>query len=278
MHQVKNVDTNVVKGFGEEWASFNQSSLSDQEALKLFKRYFNIFPKRSLNNAMVGIDIGCGSGRWAKHIAPLVQELYCVDASLKALDVAKKNLQKFDNCLFINSTTDSLGEIKQQFDFGYSLGVLHHIPDTQKALMDCVSVLKNGAPFLVYLYFAFDNKPFWYRLFWKVSEPFRFIISRLNFPLRKFVTSMIAFFIYLPLSMLARLADKIGIKSDNIPLSTYKNTTFYTMRTDALDRFGTRLEQRFTKKQIYQMMNDAGLVDIQFSEDIPFWTAVGYKK
>ena len=50
------------------------------------------------------------------------------------------------------------------------------------------------------------------------------------------------------------------------------------MRTDALDRFGTRLEQRFTKKEIYSMMIDAGLTDIEFSKDIPFWTALGFKK
>ena len=50
------------------------------------------------------------------------------------------------------------------------------------------------------------------------------------------------------------------------------------MRTDALDRFGTRLEQRFTKKEMHSMMIDSGLTDIKFSKNIPFWTAVGYKK
>ena len=49
------------------------------------------------------------------------------------------------------------------------------------------------------------------------------------------------------------------------------------MRTDALDRFGTRLEQRFTKEEIHQMMLDAGLENIKFSDNIPFWCAVGTK-
>ena len=31
---------------------------------------------------------------------------------------------------------------------------------------------------------------------------------------------------------------------------TIKNKTFYFMRTDALDRFGTKLEKRFTKEEI----------------------------
>ena len=50
------------------------------------------------------------------------------------------------------------------------------------------------------------------------------------------------------------------------------------MRTDALDRFGTQLEQRFTKKQILEMMELAGLERINFSDAVPYWCAVGYKK
>ena len=49
------------------------------------------------------------------------------------------------------------------------------------------------------------------------------------------------------------------------------------MRTDALDRFGTRLEHRFTQEQIKQMMEDAGLVNIQFSDIAPYWCALGIK-
>ena len=50
------------------------------------------------------------------------------------------------------------------------------------------------------------------------------------------------------------------------------------MRTDALDRFGTRLEQRFTKKEIENMMLEAGLEKVEFSSSKPFWCAIGYKK
>ncbi len=48
------------------------------------------------------------------------------------------------------------------------------------------------------------------------------------------------------------------------------------MRTDALDRFGTRLEQRFSREQIKVMMEKVGLERIEFSANMPFWCAVGY--
>ena len=275
---MKNVNDKVVAGFGDEWSSFDQSTLDKAESKDLFNRYFNIFPSELLKQDKIGIDIGCGSGRWAKHVAPLVGELYCVDASVKALEVARKNLAKSDNCIFENLTTDSLKILDKDFDFGYSLGVLHHIPDTQKALSDSVSVLKRGAPFLLYLYFAFDNKPTWYRLIWRASEIFRYIISRSPFYIRVIITNLIALLIYFPLARGALLLEKIGIDSDHVPMSSYKKTSFYTMRTDALDRFGTRLEQRFTRKEVYNMMSNAGLINIKFSENVPYWTSIGYKK
>ena len=50
------------------------------------------------------------------------------------------------------------------------------------------------------------------------------------------------------------------------------------MRTDALDRFGTKLEQRFTSEEIERMMIEAGLEGIDFRDSAPFWCALGYKK
>jgi hypothetical protein len=63
----------------------------------------------------------------------------------------------------------------------------------------------------------------------------------------------------------------------SFPLSYYRRCSFYTMRTDARDRFGTPLEQRFTRAQIRQMCTDAGLVDLRFSTRAQFWCVVGFK-
>jgi hypothetical protein len=69
----------------------------------------------------------------------------------------------------------------------------------------------------------------------------------------------------------------MGLKVDNWVLSSYSTTSFYTMRTDSRDRFGTPLEQRFTRAEIEAMMRDCGLNHILFSEHLPFWCAVGTK-
>ena len=80
------------------------------------------------------------------------------------------------------------------------------------------------------------------------------------------------------MARLSKLLENIGLSVKNFPLSFYRNHGFYVMRTDALDRFGTRLEQRFTKDQIDELMRSAGLTDIEFSKHSPYWCAVGYKR
>ncbi|MCY7375613.1 MAG: hypothetical protein LH472_06535 [Pyrinomonadaceae bacterium] len=79
------------------------------------------------------------------------------------------------------------------------------------------------------------------------------------------------------LARTALLLEKTGMKVEKIPLSQYRTNSFYVMRNDALDRFGTQLEKRFTKKEMQEMMENAGLENITFSAT-SFWTAVGYKK
>ena len=103
------------------------------------------------------------------------------------------------------------------------------------------------------------------------------MISRSPVAIKRLVCEGIAALVYWPLARSARLAEKLGIGVSNFPLSQYRSMTFYTMRTDALDRFGTRLEQRFSQAQIRQMMTQAGLTDIRFSPEEPYWCAVGFK-
>ncbi len=273
-----NLDSKTVEGFGAEWSKFDQSELEEAEHQQIFESYFSIFPWDALPKGSIGFDLGCGSGRWAKKVAQKVGKLICIDASEDALEVAKRNLSSLKNCEFYNASVAEMPIEENSMDFGYSLGVLHHIPDTQKGISACVSKVKPGAPFLVYLYYAFDNRPAWFRALWKISDVVRKGISSLPTGVKHLVAELIAFTVYLPLARFALVAEKLGIDVSAFPLSIYRDKTIYTMRTDSLDRFGTRLEQRFTKNEIDDMMKAAGLEDIRFSAEVPFWCAVGTKK
>jgi glycosyltransferase involved in cell wall biosynthesis/SAM-dependent methyltransferase len=273
---MSNIDKKVVDGFGSEWAEFDQSQLSPDEVNDLFQKYFSIFPWDRISGESVGFDLGCGSGRWAKLAASRVGHLHCIDPSA-ALGVAKSTLESLSNCSFHKAHAGNLPFEDATMDFGYSLGVLHHIPDPEEALTECVRKIKPKAPFLVYLYYAFDNKPWWFRMVWRCSNLMRLVISRLPRSLCFLVCNLIAIFVYWPLARFSLLLPKLGLSAQHFPLNFYSKLSLYTMRTDSLDRFGTRLEHRFTKSEIREMMERSGLVGIEFSDSTPYWCAIGFR-
>ena len=186
---MRNIDPKTVSSFGDEWAHFDQAALSEEEHAYLFKMYFDIFPWDELPSDAKGFDMGCGSGRWASLVAPRVGNLTCVDPSEEALYVARQKLSKFKNITYVNAgVSDKIFDNNSQ-DFGYSLGVLHHIPDTESALKDCVKTLKPGAPFLLYLYYRFDNRPIWYGWVWKASDILRRCICKLPSRIKIIITN-----------------------------------------------------------------------------------------
>ncbi len=267
-------DPSTVDGFGYEWTKFDQSDVPAHEQETLFGQYFSLFPWDNLPPKARGFDLGCGSGRWARLVAPRVGHVLTIDASKAALKVATYNAPR---CRPLQASAGALPLRSSSMDFGYSLGVLHHIPDPQAGLADAVRVLKPGAPFLVYLYYAFDNRPTWYRKLWQASDLVRRLVSRFPMPLRYSVSQVVAGVVYWPLARSARLVERTGRDVDTMPLTAYRNRSFYAMRTDALDRFGTRLERRFTKLEVRELLTKAGLERIQISDEMPYWCAVGVK-
>jgi ubiquinone/menaquinone biosynthesis C-methylase UbiE len=270
-----NADPEVVEDFGLEWQRFDQSRIPTAEAYTLFMRYFATFPWDSLPRNAQGFDAGSGSGRWARFVAPRVGALHCIDASQAALEVAKANLQGCPNCHFHLATINQIPLADASMDFGYSLGVLHHVPNTTSALRACVRTLKPGAPFLLYLYYSFDNRPGWFRVIWLASDMLRGLVSKLPFSIKCVVCDVVAVGFYFPLARLAGLVERIGLPIRHFPLAAYRTHSLYVMRTDSLDRLGTKLEKRFSRDEMYRMMQDAGLKEIRFREEPPYWVAVG---
>jgi len=274
---MSNVDQNVVEAFGEQWSKFDHANLDNPDLQTLFHSYFSIFPWHELPPDAEGFDLGCGTGRWAHFVAQRVGCLHCIDPSAAALDVARQNLQMHSNCSFHCASVEKIPLADSSADFGYSLGVLHYIPNTQLGITECARKLKPGAPLLIYLYYAFDNRPTWFRIIWRVSDLVRRCISISPFAIRSPFCDLIAAFIYWPLARTSKCLEKLGVDVVSFPLSSYRNRSFYSMRTDALDRFGTPLEKRFTRRQIAEMMENAGLERIVFN-DSPCWCAIGYRK
>tara|TARA_B110000046_G_scaffold173155_1_gene195517 strand:+ start:2491 stop:3399 length:909 start_codon:yes stop_codon:yes gene_type:complete len=272
-----NLDQNTVDSFGEEWLKFN--AFSPEEIKIAGSQYFDIIGEKILNKDTVVLDLGCGSGRWTKYIAKKVKLVEAVDPSSAICSAVKLNEGEV-NVRVTQASVSNIPFNDESFDFVVCLGVLHHIPNTQQALTDVVKKIKKNGSILLYLYYNLDNRGRLYMLIFKISTTLRLVISKLPKSLKKFSCDIIAFFVYVPLVLLTRILQRIFSQKkwiQKIPLSYYSDKSFNIIRNDALDRFGTPLEQRFSKMQITKMMKSAGLKNIEFSNNEPYWHMLGTK-
>lgn len=270
----KNIDHIVVEEFGEEWLKFQE--YTDDTIDKFVKEYFEILDDTIVNKNTYAADIGCGTGRWTKYLCTRAGFVEAIDPS-SAVIAADNLLGKIDNIRLTKASIETIPFDDETFDFAMSVGVLHHIPDTQKAMIDCVKKVKKGGYFYCYLYYNLDNRGWAFRSLFHITNMIRKVVSSFPAKLKRIVCDILAAVIYLPMVLLVRFTAFIGFKklADKLPLSPYKNKSFFVLRNDALDRFGTRLEQRFSKQEVIDMMKRSGLDNIIVGEMAPFYRAVG---
>ena len=271
-----NINQDVINGFGHEWAAFDYAEPQSDDALdSQFLAYCAPIDLSEFNpNSSIAADFGAGSGRWTLRLLPYFSLVYALEPSDGANRVLKSKFSKESHMKILKETVGGNSIPSESLDLAMSLGVLHHIPDTSLAIREVASKIKSKGYFLCYLYYKLENKPLYYRgMFW-TSNSIRWVISRLPYALRGLIARIIAALIYLPLARIAKLLKNRGKNVLNFPLHHYANMPFVMLQNDALDRFGTRLEQRFSKQEIRDMLRIAGfdLSTLKFSEVEPFWT------
>jgi SAM-dependent methyltransferase len=277
-----NLDQKVIESFGHEWSSFDYTESQGSDALDLqFAAYCSPLDlsKFDSSKSLAG-DFGAGSGRWSSRLLDSFLMVYAIEPSNGANSVLMKKFEEETRVIVLKETVGSNSIPDASLDLGMSLGVLHHIPDTGIAIKDVSKKIKPGGYFLCYLYYKLDGKPLFYRAIFKTVDLTRRVISRLPQPLKRFVSSVIAGLIYWPLARFSKVLGKLGVSTSNIPLHHYANMPYVMLANDALDRFGTSLEQRFSKTEIEEMLirADFDLSTLVYSEAEPYWTFSVQKK
>ena len=272
----ENLDQEVINSFGHEWAAFDYFETETNEALDAqFRAYCEPIDLSQFNpETSLAADFGAGSGRWTSRLLPYFCLVYALEPSDGANKVLAKKFVSENRVKILQETVGMNSIPSNSLDLAMSLGVLHHIPDTALAIEDVASKIKSGGVFLCYLYYKLENKPLHYRGLFCASNSLRWVISRLPYVMRRFMAQFIAGVVYLPLSRIAKYLARKGKNVSNVPLHHYANMPFVMLQNDALDRFGTRLEQRFSKRDIKEMITKAGfdVTTLRFSDIEPFWT------
>jgi SAM-dependent methyltransferase len=261
-------------GTGEEFSAHVQTSFGDQwqrydevtaEHRAEFAQYFDLVELAGLADAVVA-DLGCGSGRYAVCAAPYAGRIVAVDFS-DAIFVARRNLRDHPDAVFVMADLLDAPFAPGAFDVAYSLGVLHHTP--VPALEALRRLLPLAPRFLVYLYYALDNRPWYFRSVLAVADGVRRRLCGLRSPLvRALVVWVITLGVYWPLARIGGLLP--APLRRRVPLAEfYRGKSVRRMRQDAHDRFLTSIEQRFTRRQILDLADDDWSVVV--SDGLPYW-------
>ena len=135
------------RGFGRQWNTYQVQR--PEEDLAYFCSKTGVDPGY-LNGKLV-LDAGCGSGRYSKIAGQAHANVIGVDLS-SAVETAAINTAHLSNVHIIQSDIFHLPFKPQLFQFIYSIGVLHHTPDTKKALVCLVSLLADSGEIAIWLY------------------------------------------------------------------------------------------------------------------------------
>ncbi len=134
------------------------------------------------------LEIGCGFGRHSRGFSKMFEEVYAIDISGNMITKATELNSDLKNVKFIKTNGQDLKDFQDNyFDFVYSYGVFHHIPDreiTYNYFQEIHRVLKRGGLFKINISAHSTSKQGWHFASGFIPIPM-FIILRLPFWLAK---------------------------------------------------------------------------------------------
>jgi SAM-dependent methyltransferase len=241
--------------FGYEWTHFTDWRSSGETN---FNDYFAGLDLGLMSSAVV-LDAGCGMGRHSRLMATRAGRVVAVDFS-RAIDQARRNTADVGNVDCVQADLFALPFADGTFDLVYSLGVLHHLTDTERALRQLVAKLKPGGRLRIYLY--------WKRHGWKGTllagvTAARQVTTRMPFPALRAFCAALSVGLFGGIVLPYRALSFAGVKAiEEWPLFVYSKYPFNVLFNDQFDRFSAPIEKRYDPHEVRQLLEHAGLIDV----------------
>jgi SAM-dependent methyltransferase/uncharacterized protein YbaR (Trm112 family) len=245
----------TAQSFGYEWQRFHEM-YAEWEAS--FLEYVAPHGPDFFRGKRV-LDAGCGSGRHAHWAGRYGAEVWAVDLG-PAVEVARRNTADLPNVHVVQADLHRLPFPEESFDYVYSFGVLHHLPEPEAAFRGLLRYLKPGGEAQIYLYWQPEGQPIKRLLLAGVSAA-RAVTRRLPHPLLYGLSYPAAAAAYLgfvwPYRALRRLGA--GALAESLPMRQYAAYPFRVCVNDQFDRFSAPIENRYTRAEVLSWLQRAGL-------------------
>jgi SAM-dependent methyltransferase len=242
------VGLSYADSFGFEWNRFHDVQidiLNNTKESEITLTEKTAFTQSDLKGKVV-LDAGVGAGRFAEVVTRWGGEVVGVDIT-SAVDAAFRNIGKRNNVHVIQSDIFQLPFKRELFDCIYSIGVLHHTPDTKQAFQALVPYLKKGGQLAVYVYeksqfHKFSD--FWRRVSVRMSIKTLYYLSLLAVP--------------------AYYLCKIPLIGPRIhfwfPTSMHQNWRYRWL--DTFDWYAPRYQWKHSIEEVVEWYTECGFVDI----------------
>lgn len=231
--------------FGFQWNTFDVVRETDDA--EIFKVKTSWDPAALQGKAV--LDGGCGGGRYAYLLGKAGAQLYGIDLS-RAVQKAKTTCQDLPNVKIFQADVFKLPFAPAQFDYVYSIGVLHHTPNTKKALQSLAQMVKPGGQLAVWLY----RKNTWPQEV--INSSLRAVTSRLPHVVLKPIT----FFLGAVLGGIpvinATLARIVSFGS-SVP-------DWRLRACDAFDWYSPKYQFHHTPEELLSWFKEEGFTDLKF--------------
>jgi len=139
--------------FGFQWNRFSTTQLDSASGTTESRDTFlekTGFALGDLRGRRV-LDVGCGMGRFLEVVSDAGAEVVGIDLS-SAVEAARENLKHRPNVSVLQADVFRLPFAEGSFDFIYSIGVLHHTPDTRAAFLQLPRFLRSGGRISIWVY------------------------------------------------------------------------------------------------------------------------------
>lgn len=263
-----------------EGYSYQYMELEDrQKEIERWKNNFlSTIPVRpDFFKRKIGADIGCGSGRHLHWAHEFGAEVVGVDLS-EGVEVANTNTAECPHCHVVQGDIYHLPFKKGIFDFAYSIGVLHHLPNPREGFRRILPSVKQGGRTFIWVY-GLHGMRLWYRL--SHMTWLRGIACRLPRRGQYLVSILLASLLELVIWMPCRIVSIVpggGSIVARVPLGDACRRSFRAKIRSVFDRVQPAATHYLTADELEDWLKDAGLTNTSVTNrDGRGWIASGVK-
>jgi SAM-dependent methyltransferase len=253
------------ESFGFEWNSFDDVRDEDEDFADVYFRDIDLVALQG----RVGLDAGCGKGRYSRFLAEHLESLAALDGS-SAVEAAARNLSGFPSVLVIKSDLRTAPFAPGSFDFIASLGVLHHLDDPREGFEQLVALLAPGGEILLYLYSRPPGLGLRGIALWAAAR-LRTVTVRLPHGTLKLLSAPIAAGLYVAVVAPGHYGDRKGVAAlAGLPMAAYRGKPFRSLELDTFDRLSAPVEHRYLWSELAPWFEEAGL-EVEAARDETGW-------